>query len=129
MSLTSKKYDNYTLVTVYTEKLDSILSPELKAEFVLINKNGDKNILLDLSDVKYCDSSGLSALLIGNRVCTESNGSFIVCGIQPMVEKLLKISQLDGILTITPTLPEAIDFLFMEELERDLGSEDFDDEV
>ncbi len=129
MSLTSKKYDNYSLVTVSTEKLDSILSPELKAEFVLINKNGDKNILLDLTSVKYCDSSGLSALLIGNRVCSEANGSFIVCGIQPMVEKLLKISQLDSILTITPTLPEAIDFLFMEELERDLGSEDFDDEV
>ncbi|MGE0561989.1 MAG: STAS domain-containing protein [Flavobacteriales bacterium] len=129
MSLTTKKYDNYSLVTVSAEKLDSILSPDLKAEFVLINKNGNKNILLDLSAVKYCDSSGLSALLIGNRVCVESNGSFIVCGTQPMVEKLLKISQLDGVLTITPTLPEAIDFLFMEELERDLGSEDFDDEI
>jgi hypothetical protein len=46
-----------------------------------------------------------------------------------MVEKLLKISQLDSIITTTPTLPEAIDFLFMEELERDLGSADFDDEL
>lgn len=129
MNFTTKKYDNYSLVTITTDKLDALLSPELKADFVLINKKGDKNILLDLSHVKYCDSSGLSALLIGNRVCSESNGSFIVCGVQPMVEKLLKISQLDGILNITPTLPEAIDFLFMEELERDLGSEDFDDEI
>lgn len=127
MNFTTKKHDNYSLVTITTDKLDAILSPELKADFVLINKQGDKNILLDLSAVKYCDSSGLSALLIGNRVCKESNGSFIVCGIQPMVEKLLKISQLDSIITTTPTLPEAIDFLFMEELERDLGSQDFDD--
>lgn len=129
MNFTTKKHDNYSLVTITTDKLDSIISPELKADFVVINKKGDKNILLDLSAVKYCDSSGLSALLIGNRICTESNGSFIICGIQPMVEKLLKISHLDGILTTTPTLPEAIDFLFMEELERDLGSADFDDEV
>ena len=129
MNFTTKKYDNYSLVTVITDKLDALLSPELKADFVLINKEGVKNILLDLSKVKYCDSSGLSALLIGNRVCKESKGSFIVCGIQPMVEKLLKISQLDSIITTTPTLPEAIDFLFMEELERDLGSADFDDEL
>lgn len=127
MNFTTKKYDNYSLVTITTDKLDAILSPELKADFVLINKQWNKNILLDLSAVKYCDSSGLSALLIGNRVCAASKGSFIVCGIQPMVEKLLKISQLDTIITTTPTLPEAIDFLFMEELERDLGSEDFDD--
>ena len=127
MNFTTEKYDNYSLVTAKTEKLDSLLSPELKADFVLINKNGERNIILDLSAVKYCDSSGLSALLIGNRVCTESNGSFIICGVQPIVKKLLKISHLDGILTITPTLLEAVDFLFMEELERDLGSEDFDD--
>ncbi len=96
---------------------------------MLINKNGERNILMDLSTVKYCDSSGLSALLIGNRLCKEANGSFIVCGIQPMVKKLLKISQLDSIITETPSLPEAIDYLFMEELEREMGSEDFDDEV
>lgn len=129
MNFTTKQYDNYSLVTITIDKLDALLSPELKADFVLINKQGVKNILLDLSKVKYCDSSGLSALLIGNRVCTEAKGSFIICGVQPMVEKLLKISQLDGILTITPTLPEAIDFLFMEELERDLGSADFDEEL
>lgn len=129
MNFTTKKQDNYSLVTITTDKLDAILSPELKADFVLINKKSDKNIILDVSAVKYCDSSGLSALLIGNRVCKESKGSFIVCGIQPMVEKLLKISQLDTIITTTPTLPEAIDYLFMEELERDLGSEDINEEL
>lgn len=129
MSFDTNKYDNYTLITFNSEKLDSIISPDLKSALVLINKNGERNILMDLSTVKYCDSSGLSALLIGNRLCKEANGSFIVCGIQPMVKKLLKISQLDSIITETPSLPEAIDYLFMEELEREMGSEDFDDEV
>jgi anti-sigma B factor antagonist len=129
MSFDTNKYDNYTLISFNSEKLDSIISPDLKSALVLINKNGERNILMDLSTVKYCDSSGLSALLIGNRLCKEANGSFIVCGIQPMVKKLLKISQLDSIITETPSLPEAIDYLFMEELEREMGSEDFDDEV
>lgn len=129
MSFESAKYDNYTLITFNSEKLDSLVSPELKSALVLINKNGERNILMELSAVKYCDSSGLSALLIGNRLCKEANGSFIVCGIQPMVKKLLKISQLDNIITETPSLPEAIDYLFMEELEREMGSGDLDDKI
>jgi len=129
MNFDTNKYDNYTLITFNSEKLDSIVSPELKSALVLLNKNEERNILMDLSAVKYCDSSGLSALLIGNRLCKEANGSFIVCGIQPMVKKLLKISQLDSIITETPSLPEAIDYLFMEELEREMGSEDLDDEI
>ena len=34
--------------------------------------------------------------------------------------KLISISQLDSILNITPTAQEAIDFIFMDEIEKDL---------
>lgn len=129
MSFSTKKYDNYTLVVFSTDKLDAVVSPDLKAELVLINKGGEKNIIIDLSSVKYCDSSGLSALLIGNRVCKEAGGSFIISCIQSTVQKLISISQLDDIISNTPTLPEAIDLLFMEEIEREIGDEDIDDGV
>lgn len=129
MSFSTKKYDNYTLIAFSTDKLDAVVSPDLKAELVLINKSGEKNIIMDLSSVKYCDSSGLSSLLIGNRVCKEAGGSFIISSLQPAVQKLITISQLDNILSIVPTLPEAIDLLFMEEIERDLGMDDLDDEI
>jgi anti-anti-sigma factor len=127
MSFSTKKYDNYTLIVFSTDKLDAVVSPDLKAELVLISKGGEKNVLIDLTSVKYCDSSGLSALLIGNRLCKEASGSFILSGLQSAVQKLVVISQLDSILTITPTLPEAIDLLFMEEIERDLDMDDLDD--
>ena len=127
MSFSTKKYDNYTLIVFSTDKLDAVVSPDLKAELVLINKGGEKNILIDLTSVKYCDSSGLSALLIGNRLCKEAAGSFILSCLQTAVQKLVVISQLDNILNITPTLPEAIDLLFMEEIERGLDLEGLDD--
>ena len=126
MSFSTKKHDNYTLIVFSTDKLDAVVSPDLKAELVLINKSGEKNILVDLTSVKYCDSSGLSSLLIGNRLCTESNGSFIISCLQPAVIKLVMISQLDTILSTTPTLPEAIDLLFMEEIEREIDTGDLD---
>jgi anti-anti-sigma factor len=56
---------------------------------------------VDLSEVKYCDSSGLSALLVGNRISKEHNGSLTLFGLQPAVDKIITISQLDKVLNIT----------------------------
>lgn len=123
MSFRTDKHDNYTLIKFSTDKLDAIVAPDLKAELVLISKQGAKNILVDLESVRYCDSSGLSALLIGHRVCKESKGSFILSSIQPAVEKLITISQLDSILNIKSTPQEAIDSVFIDEIERNLGVE------
>lgn len=110
--------DKLVVVKSKVEKLDALCSPELKSEFVLLNKNGQKNIILDLSDTRYCDSSGLSAVLVANRLCRDANGSFVLCGLQDSVSKLIMISQLDSVLKITVTVQEAVDLVYMEEVER-----------
>jgi len=107
MKIIKEKREYYTVLKINSEKLDSTLSPNLKAEFVRLNKLGESKFLLDLSDVKYCDSSGLSALLIGNRLCNDIDGKFVLCSMQEMVKKLMEISQLDKILNITEDLGEA----------------------
>ena len=123
MNFTSEEKDQYTLVTLEADKLGGIVSPELKAMFVQINAQGAKNIVVDMSKTRYCDSSGLSAILVGNRLCKNSNGSFVLCGLQPMVEKLISISQLNNILNITPTRSEAIDYVIMESVSRELEND------
>ena len=118
MSFKTEQHDNYTLIKFSTDKLDAIVAPDLKSELVIISKNGAKNIIIDMQSVQYCDSSGLSALLIGHRVCKESKGSFILSSLQTALKKLITISQLDSILTIKPTLKEAIDTIFVEGIEK-----------
>jgi anti-anti-sigma factor len=76
-----------------------------------------------MSLVRYSDSSGLSAILIGNRLCQEANGSFVLCGLSEHVTKLLKISQLDTVLSIVPTLEEAVDLVLFNEIENQLGAD------
>ena len=120
MELTVTNKEKYTVITFDDEKLDSIVAPDLKAQFVLLSKEGVKNIIVDLEKAKYCDSSGLSALLVGNRGARDADGIFIISGLQPMVEKLIGISQLDKVLTITPTLSEAEDYMVMELLEKEI---------
>jgi anti-anti-sigma factor len=105
------KTDNYTLIKLQAEKLDSSLSPSLKSELVVLNTDGTKNIIIDLTNTRYCDSSGLSAILVANRLCKNSQGTFVLTGLQEPVKKLISISQLDTILNITNTVSEATDML------------------
>ena len=67
------------------------------------------------------DSSGLSSILLANRLCRDAGGSFVLTGLSSHIKKLIEIAQLDRVLTITPTLDEAIEYVFMEEIERNLG--------
>lgn len=115
--------EKYALVTSTLEKLDAQHAPDLKSELVYLNKNGVKNIIIDLTGTRYCDSSGLSAILVANRLCKGENGVFVLTGLEPAVAKLVSISQLDTVLNITPTLSEAEDLIFMEEVGKDLGAE------
>jgi len=111
MEFNIEKKDNYTLIQVLEEKLDTHIAPTLKSELVLISGNGEKNIILDLSNCRYCDSSGLSAILVANRLCKNANGTFVLTGLNEAVERLITISQLDTVLNITPTVNEGEEFL------------------
>lgn len=114
------KRDRLVIVKLNEEKLLSNLAPQLKSELVILNNEGFRNIVLDLSDVQYVDSSGLSALLVGNRLCKEASGTFVLTGLNPHIQKLIKISQLEPILNIVPSINESVDYVMMEELDRDL---------
>ena len=123
MHFAREKTEHYTILKVLAEKLDSTVAPDLKSELLLINKEGTGNIILDLSQTRYCDSSGLSSVLVGNRLCKNSNGTMVLTGLQPAIRNLITISQLDPVLQIVPTVSEAIDYLFMESIEKDLNND------
>ena len=118
------KQDKFVRLEIIEEKFTAKISPELKAELVLLASQGIKNIIIDLEKANYCDSSGLSVILVANRICKENSGCLVICNLQPAVLKLIEISQLSNVLNITPSLNEAIDFLFMDELEKGLGDLD-----
>ncbi len=122
MKYTIDKQEKYSLLRLHEEKMDSSVAPSLKSELITLHAEGVRNIILDLSDVKYTDSSGLSALLVGNRIFQEEGGIFVLAALSEHTIKLIKISQLDSVLNITLTSEEAVDTVFMHEIERDLKS-------
>lgn len=124
MKYTIDKQEKYSLLRLHEEKLDSSVAPSLKSELITLHAEGVRNIILDLSEVKYTDSSGLSALLVGNRIVQEDGGIFVLCSLSDHTMKLIKISQLDSVLNILPKVEEAIDAVFMHEIEKDLKDSD-----
>lgn len=124
MKFTVDKREKYLSFTLDEDKLDSTIAPQLKSELLILSTEGYRNMIFDLSKVKFVDSSGLSAILIGNRLCKDSGGTFVLTSVQESVMKLVKISQLDSILVILPTESEATDYILMEEVRREIEKED-----
>ena len=127
MKYTIDKQEKYCLLKLHEEKLDTNIAPQLKSELITLHAEGVKNIILDLSEVKYTDSSGLSALLVGNRIVQEDGGIFVLSRLSDHTMKLIRISQLDSVLNIVPTVEEAVDAVFMNEIENELKNSEEND--
>ena len=80
----------------------------MKSLFLDQSNKGSKIFVVDLTKIKYCDSSGLSALLVGNRILKEKEGKFLIFGLSPMVDKIISISQLDTVFKIFNSEDEAL---------------------
>jgi anti-sigma B factor antagonist len=127
MKYAVEKNDKYTVFRVNEENLNSLCAPDLKSEFVILKNEGIRNLIVDLQEVKFVDSSGLSAILTANRLFNDG-GSFVLTGVNhPAVKTLINISRLESVLAMVPTVSESVDYVMMEEVQRDLEGGASDD--
>lgn len=101
------KNGSSAVLTIKERKLDVSISPELKGEFILLCRPTLKSLIIDLTAVEFCDSSGLSALLIADRQMREHSGAIKLVGVHKKVLALLKISQLDKVFPIFDSVAKA----------------------
>ncbi len=123
MQFTIDKNEKYVVVKLHEQKLNTLIAAELKSELLLTNTQGFNNIIVDLSESMYCDSSGLSAILVGNRLCKNAGGVFVVTGLNDAVKKLVQISQLDQVLNIKSSNQEAVEFVIASEMEKNINED------
>jgi len=102
---------NYTIITILSDKLDLHIAPLLKTELVIISGTTDKNIILDISNCRYCDSAGLAIMLSGNRLCKKNKTTFVVTGLNDLVKKLFHVSQLEPVIKIADSIEDAINII------------------
>jgi anti-sigma B factor antagonist len=123
MKYSIDKQEKYSILALDEEKLDTLIAPKLKSEFVTIFQSGTNNLILDMSKVKYVDSSGLSAILVANRLAGDEDGFLVLAGVTPHVMKLITISKLDNVLNLFPTVVEAVEAIHLSEVEKELAQQ------
>ena len=105
------KQERFAVLTLDEDNLNSSIAPQFKSDLIILSNEGIPSLILDLTNVKFVDSSGLSAILTGHRLWKD-NGGFIVAGeLHPMVKKLIEISRLDDIFRLAPSINQAIEML------------------
>jgi anti-anti-sigma factor len=103
-----KKNGEAVILRIKERKLDASVSPELKGEFLILCTPQTKNLVVDMSEVEFCDSSGLSALLIAERKMRENGGVVQLAGLHKKVLSLIRISRLDRAFRIHDTVAKAL---------------------
>ncbi len=104
------------VVRIGESRLDSPLAPKLKEKLLLhLQDEGVRNLLFSVSAVKSVDSSGLGALLFGNRQVALRGGRCCIVDAQPKVLSLLRIAKLDGVFLFGDTEQEGLAALAEEE--------------
>jgi len=99
MELHEEVVDGVQVVRITEKRLDTSVASEFKTELLrLIEKEGVVNILIDLRNVEYIDSSGLGSLLFGHRHAKTNMGRLKLVHINQKVKTLIKIANLEQIL-------------------------------
>ena len=69
---------------------------------------GGRRLVVDLADVSFMDSSGLSALVSGFKGMREAGGEMAVVCPNLAIAKIFSITGLDRVFAIHPSLDEAL---------------------
>lgn len=106
------KKDGITVFKLNEKRLDTNISGLVKSEFTTLLKiENVEKFIVDLSQVENCDSSGLSALLVANRIINSNGGNIIITSTSEKVLQLIRITQLNRVLPVRASVEEAINEL------------------
>jgi len=123
MKYTIDKHDRYVVIEPLSEVLNAERAAKLKGELLLRNTVGQRNIVLDLSNVKEVDEEGVRIGILANRLCNSLGGLFILANVDSAVLHVLEMSHLHQQLHIVDSIKQAEDVIFAHELEMDYRGE------
>ena len=95
------------VVSLKEKRLDAVIAASFREAMVARIDQGQRNIVLDMSQVSFMDSSGLGAVVyvlkhLGHR------GRLHICGVTPGVMAVLKLTRMDRVFKTFDTRQAAI---------------------
>jgi len=88
--------------------IDSYTCSKLGKAIVNLITDGDLHVVIDMSEVKYIDSSGLGTLVGGLRRVHEQNGNLAITNPSPQIRRIMNLTGLNKVFTLYDNESEAI---------------------
>ncbi len=120
MRFSVEQDNDIVIFTLKEPKLDEATAPDVKAEFLIICQPNIEALIIDLTNVQEGDNSGVSALLLANRLMKEHDSPVFLTGVSEQLFSLLRLSMVDHNFEFRSTVDEA--------LSEFSDSEEFDDD-
>ncbi len=126
MNFTKETTEQYALVRLDENEIAGDIATSLETLSRGFFRDGYSNIILDLAAVQTIAADGVMVIRKVNRQCTNEQGLLVLVTKDEDMIEFLDSSRIPD-LTILPTVEEAIDAVFMNELENDFRGEDDDE--
>jgi anti-sigma B factor antagonist len=107
MELVSENIDNVTIIALVGAQLDASTAGEFKREITPVLEQHTQ-VVFDLSQLDFVDSSGLGSLLSCLRHMQARGGDLKLCGMSKSVRALFELVRMHRIFHIFETQTEAI---------------------
>ena len=109
MNILVEKHGGKIVLSLKEERIDAHNSGELKDLFFkVLEEEAGRDLVIDLDQVQFIDSSGLGALLSGLKNVGPRSSGFILAGLQPRVRSMFELTRLHRVFDIYPNLVEAL---------------------
>lgn len=109
MNLKTEINGPVAVIYVHEERLDAHNSEELKSELNRVFETGTKNVVVDLKDVRFIDSSGLGVLVSGFKNASTRQGALKLSALQTQVKSMFELTRLHRVFDIYQTVDEALE--------------------
>lgn len=101
---------NQNLIVYFKGELDHHTAEEIRKEIDKIYfEKRYKNIILNLNNLNFMDSSGIGLLMGRFKLVSQNNGKLCITNVSPRVEKILKMSGILKIVDIYSDVKSASD--------------------
>ena len=102
LNVSSRSQGDHAIV-IATGEIDLYTAPRLQSELaaVIANSAPATKIVVDMSGVDFCDSTGMNVLLSCLRQARERGGELELAAPRQAVRKILQVTGLDAVFTIS----------------------------
>jgi len=102
---------NHLAVLSIPGRITAATAPEVKNRIKSLLSSGHIDLVLDLSQTTFIDSSGLSAIVFGLKQTREAGGSLKLACLQSEVQSIFKLTMLDRVFEMYSTIDAATETL------------------